>query len=53
MNDIPILDIPLGMLEEYVFSTKGAKKRDDKKLSQVLQQIIMFNLKAINEKLSQ
>ena len=52
MNDIPILDIPLGLLEEYVFSTKGAKKRDDKKLGQVLQQIILFNLKAINENLS-
>jgi len=52
MNEIPILDIPLGLLEEYVFSTKGAKKRDDKKLSHVLQQIIMFNLKAINKKLS-
>ncbi len=34
MNDIPILDIPLGLLEEYVFSTKGAKRRDDNKLSQ-------------------
>ncbi|MFH1212263.1 MAG: hypothetical protein V1659_05050, partial [Candidatus Woesearchaeota archaeon] len=52
MNDIPILDIPLGLLEEYVFSTKGSKKRDDEKLSQVLQQIILYNLKAINDKLS-
>ena len=52
MNDIPILDIPLGLLEEYVFSTKGARKRDDKSLNQVLQQIILFNLKGINEKLS-
>ena len=52
MNDIPIFDIPLGLLEEYVFSTKGAKKRDDGKISQVIQQIILYNLKAINEKLS-
>ncbi|MBU1199878.1 MAG: Fic family protein [Nanoarchaeota archaeon] len=52
MSDIPILDIPLGLLEEYVFSTKGAKKRDDKKLSQVIQQIILFNLKMVNEQLS-
>ena len=52
MNGIPILDIPLGMLEKYVFSTKGAKKRDEQKLSQALQQIILYNLKAINEKLS-
>jgi len=52
MSEIPIFDIPLGLLEEYVFSTKGAKKRDDKKLGQVLQQIILHNLKTINERLS-
>ena len=52
MNEIPIFDIPLGMLEEYVFSTKGANKRDDHKLCQVLQKIILYNLKTINEKLS-
>lgn len=53
MNEIPIFDIPLGMLEEYVFSTKGAKIRDDRNLNQVLQQIVLYNLKAMNEKLSQ
>jgi len=51
MNEIPIFDIPLGMLEEYVFSTKGAKKRDDRRLGQVLQQIVLYNLKAIDEHL--
>ncbi|MCK5282437.1 MAG: hypothetical protein KAK00_03430 [Nanoarchaeota archaeon] len=48
MNDIPVFDIPLGLLEEYVFSTKGAKKRNDYKLGQILQQIILYNLKTIN-----
>lgn len=52
MNDIPIFDIPLGLLEEYVFSTKGSKKRNDAQLSQVIQQIILYNLKTINEKLA-
>jgi prophage maintenance system killer protein len=52
MNEIPIFDIPLGMLEEYVFSTKGAKKRNDHRLGQVLQQIILYNLKNINESLA-
>ena len=51
-QDVPVFDIPLGLLEEYVFSTKGAKKRDDKKLNQVIQLIILSNLKAINEKLA-
>lgn len=40
------------MLEEYVFSTKGAKKRGDNKLGQVFQRITLYNLKTINEKLS-
>ena len=49
---IPIIDIPLGLLENYLFSTKGAKKRDDKKLNQVFQIIILYNLKVINEQLA-
>lgn len=53
MNDIPIFDIPLGVLEEYVFSTKGSRKRDEKRLSQVLQEVILYNLKVINEKLGE
>ncbi len=48
---IPILDIPLGMLEEYLFSTKGAKKRDDKKLALVFQRIVLYNLKVVNQRL--
>ncbi len=48
MNEIPIFDIPLGLLEEYVFATKGARKRNDRQLGQVLQQIILYNLKSIN-----
>lgn len=51
-QNIPIFDIPLGLLEEYVFSTKGAKMRKDAELKQVLERIILFNLKAINAKLS-
>ena len=52
LQNVPVFDIPLGLLEEYIFSTKGAKNRDDKKLNQALQLIILSNLKAINEKLS-
>jgi len=52
MSDIPVFDIPLGMLEEYVFSTKGAKSRDDNTLSQALQRIILYNLKTINGKMA-
>jgi len=51
-QNIPVFDIPLGLLEEYIFSTKGAKKRGDKKLIHVMQKIVLYNLKSINEKLS-
>ncbi len=52
-RDIPILDIPFGLLDEYLSYTKGSKKREDIKLYQNLQKIILFNLKKINEKLSE
>ena len=53
LMDIPIFDIPLGLLDEYVGYTKGSKKREDKKLFQTLQKIILWNLKKINERLSE
>lgn len=49
--NIPIFDIPFGLLDEYMNYTKGSKNREDKKLYQTLQKIILFNLKKINEKL--
>ena len=51
-NDIPILDIPFGLLDEYLSFTKGSKQRDDRRLNQNLQKIILYNLKKINERLN-
>ncbi|MFW5847152.1 MAG: Fic family protein [Nanoarchaeota archaeon] len=48
---IPILDLPLGLLDEYLEKTKASKFRDDKELSQTLEKIILFNLKKINSRL--
>lgn len=50
-KSIPVFDIPFGLLDEYLGYTKGSKKRDDKKLFQTLQKIILFNLRKINKKL--
>jgi len=50
-KNIPILDIPFGMLSEYLDSTKASTKRIDKKLTIALQKIILYNLKRINERL--
>ncbi|MBD3204211.1 hypothetical protein GF327_07995 [Candidatus Woesearchaeota archaeon] len=51
-QDVPVFDIPLGLLESYLDSTKGAKKREDTELNQMLQLVILYNLKTINEKLT-
>lgn len=50
-KEIPITDIPLGLLDEYLNYTKGSKKREDPKLYRTLQKILLFNLKKINENL--
>ena len=50
---IPILDIPYGLLDEYVSYTKGSRKREDQKLLSNLQKVILFNLKKINARLSE
>ena len=51
-REIPIFDIPFGLLDEYMESTKGSKKREDEKLFSTLQKVILWNLKKINERLS-
>jgi len=51
-KNIPILDIPYGLLDEYLSYTKGSRAREDKKLLSNLQKVILFNLKKINARLS-
>ena len=48
--DIPILDIPFGLLDEYLNYTKGSKNREDAKLYKSIQKIILFNLKKVNKR---
>jgi|SRR3989344_1388256 len=48
-KDIPIFDIPYGLLDEYLSYTKGSKIRDDKHLYYHFQKIILWNLKKINK----
>ena len=52
-KDIPILDIPYGLLDEYLSYTKGSRIREDQKLLSNLQKVILFNLKKINWRLSE
>jgi fido (protein-threonine AMPylation protein) len=50
-QDIPILDIPFGLLDEYLSYTKSSHKREDEKLYHNLQKVILYNLKKINKRL--
>ena len=50
-KNIPIFDIPYGLLDEYLSCTKGSRTREDKRFLLNLQKIILFNLKKINTKL--
>jgi Fic family protein len=50
--NIPVLDIPFGLLEDYAGQTKGSRSRNDRAFQQSLSRIILFNLKKINERLS-
>ena len=51
-KDIPILDIPFGLLDDYLNKTKASSKRNDQDYEKSLSRIILFNLKKINEKLN-
>ena len=48
---IPVLDIPLGLLDKYLKNTKAYKKREDKELQKTIQMIVLYNLKSINRRL--
>lgn len=49
--DLPVIDIPLGLLEEYLSSTKGAVLRNDQRLRRVLELVVLYNVKLFNEHL--
>jgi len=48
---LPVIDIPLGLLEEYLSCTKGAARREDQRLRQALELIVFYNLRLFNEEL--
>jgi len=48
----PVLDIPLGLLEEYLSSTTGVRIREDQRLDSILQGMGWYNLQSFPAKLS-
>lgn len=51
VEGLPILDLPLGLLDEYMNLTKKSSRRIDKDLYSHLQKIILWNLKVMNREL--
>jgi prophage maintenance system killer protein len=47
--NIPLMDIPLGYFDLYLDLTKRSKKRDDNLFTNLIEEIIYFNLRRINE----
>ncbi|MBS3124346.1 Fic family protein [Candidatus Woesearchaeota archaeon] len=50
-ESILVLDLPFGLLDEYMNNTKNSLKRDDKQLSHNLQKVVFYNLITVNRKL--
>ena len=51
VQSLPILDLPLGLLDEYMNLTKKSSQRIDTDLYAHLQKIILWNLKMMNREL--
>lgn len=50
-NGLPVFDLPYGLLDEYMNNTKRYKQRSDNALYQLIQELVLFNLKLVNSKL--
>jgi len=52
MHDLPILELPLGYFDSYLDLTKRSKKRDDKQFTYLVEEIVLTNLKNLNNTLN-
>jgi len=48
MHNILVLELPIGYFDSYLDLTKRSKKRDDKKFSSLIEEIVLTNLKNLN-----
>jgi Fic family protein len=50
--NIPMLDLPLGYFDIYMDLTKRSKMRDDETFRYVIEEMVYFSLKRMNDQLS-
>jgi len=50
--NLPILELPLGYFDSYLDLTKRSKKRDDKQFTYLIEEIVLTNLKNLNNTLN-
>jgi len=48
-HGLPVLDFPLGFFDLYMDLTKRSKERDDEAFTSIIQEMVLFNLRKINE----
>ena len=48
-QNIPILDLPIGYFDLYLDLTKRSKQRDDKSFKHLIEEIILMNLRKVND----
>lgn len=48
MHNLPVLELPLGYFDSYLDLTKGSKKRDDEQFKHLVEEIVLTNLKNLN-----
>jgi len=51
MHRLPVLDLPLGYFDSYLDLTKRSRKRDDERFSLLVEEIVLTNLKNLNNTL--
>ena len=52
MHHLPILELPLGYFDSYLDLTKRSRKRDDEKFMYLVEEIVLTNLKNVNNALN-
>ncbi len=47
-HEIPVMDFPLGYVDEYMDLTKRSEKRDDETFKKLIEELIFYNLRKAN-----
>ena len=52
MHGLPVLELPIGYFDSYLNLTKRSKKRDDEEFRYLIEEIVLTNLKNLNNSIN-